>query len=496
VGILSVSYGGVNIESFISRADLMMHPEYADELLACDAKASAPEEFREDGSIYSIGDKLNLGFKRLFPNPPAPAGKNPAEAAPGFDDSHWQLLHLPASWTLAGHNHAGIFWFRKEVILPENADVTQIWTLSLGAVDKADETYVNGKLVGSTGDAKTFDYWNVPRKYQLPPATLKPGRNVIAVRAASMVSIATDGGLIGPADKMHLSDGKNFTVSLTGNWRLREVADYGTIGMTFMRSLGSGDHNTFHSIYDNAIYPLAPYAMRGAIFYQGEANAICMTHTYEELLQIMMQNWRRLWAQPQFDFIIFQLPEYGYPHAYETYSQWAKIREAQLNASIKCNADLVITTGFGDAWDIHPPRKREVAENAAEMALNRLHGKTSTICRPLAVKRQDDNVKVTFNAPVHPTLNNAEITGFAIAGKDKTVHPAKVTAIDGNTITISSPEVREPAYIWYNWSDSPDVSNQLLDAHNMPVSPFRSAIHPENHIPENAIPADNIPMLR
>ena len=149
---------------------------------------------------------------------------------------------------------------------------------------------------------------------------------MIAVRVSSMISIVNDGGLIGPAEAMKLST-EGISLPLTGVWRCREVADCGTVGMTFMRTLGAGEFNSLHMVYDNAIHPLAPYALRGAIFYQGEANGICMAHTYQSLLEAMIADWRRLWAQEQFDFTVIQLPEFG-PRNLEAFAM-GRIREAQ-----------------------------------------------------------------------------------------------------------------------------------------------------------------------
>lgn len=493
VGIVLICRGGINIESFVSRSDLLLHPYYTDELLKYDAAASAANQFTPDGKLCPSGEKLEKGFQFHFPKLPVPAGKQPAEAAVDHDDSTWQQLILPASWTLGGHNHAGIFWFRKEVFLPENADCNAEWTLGLGAVDKADETYVNGKFIGATGNARDFSNWNKPRLYQLPPGTLKPGRNVIAVRAASMISIATDGGLIGPADKMFLA-GSGHKFTLTGCWRYCEAADYGTIGMTFMRTMGAGEFDSFHMVYDNSIKPLAPYAMRGAIFYQGEANAICMAHTYQELLKLMIGNWRRIWAQPKFDFIIFQLPEYGTRHSYTTYSQWARIREAQLNAAIQSNAALTVTMGYGDTNDIHPPKKLEVSEFAAMQAIRLLDGKNTTPCHVKSAETSGNTVRITFSNSISAAEPASAITGFVIAGKDGVVYPADARITGKNTVTVSATQVKTPVCIWYNWSDHPDAANQLLDENRMPVSPFRTSTGKDTIIP-NALPANNIPMM-
>lgn len=153
-------------------------------------------------------EQIMQGIRTLFPAPLPNEGVKAGFAEPDYDDADWEVMELPDSWTLAGYRHAGVFWFRRGVELPQECRGREL-TLSLGAVDKGDITYFNGVEIGRTGDgidlAPTFQ----PRVYRIPGELVRAGRNVIAVRAASQVSIVMDGGLIGPAEQMFLKTPEN-----------------------------------------------------------------------------------------------------------------------------------------------------------------------------------------------------------------------------------------------------------------------------------------------
>ncbi|MBU0716401.1 MAG: hypothetical protein KJ964_13680 [Verrucomicrobia bacterium] len=139
-------------------------------------------------------------------------------ASESFDDSRWETMSLPGSWTSKGMRFSGVFWFRKNVDVPKNWAGKDL-TLRIGAVDKTDITYFNGEQVGSTGKGFDRSVWDLPRSYVVPGRLVKSGRNVIAVRA---YSFAYAGGMIGPVDNMFVSPADNESgkhLSLAGDWK-------------------------------------------------------------------------------------------------------------------------------------------------------------------------------------------------------------------------------------------------------------------------------------
>lgn len=139
-------------------------------------------------------------------------------ASVSFDDSGWETMPLPGSWTSRGLKFSGVFWFRRRFDIPA-AWAGEDLTLSIGAADKTDITYFNGRPVGATGKGMDFAVWRVHRSYIIPGRIVQAGQNVIAVR---VYSFAYDGGLIGPADQMYVSladdrDGRR--IPLAGDWK-------------------------------------------------------------------------------------------------------------------------------------------------------------------------------------------------------------------------------------------------------------------------------------
>ena len=471
VGLIAASIGGVNMESWLSRKSLLKIPEYADEIRRYEEIVSSRDtEFEE--KMQTLGDKLKRKLKDLFPENPHDYGEDEGFFAENFDDSSWDSMQTPDNWTQAGHNHAGIFWFRKEIHLPENAE-NHTYSLHCGAIDKANKTYINGTLVGATGDMIDMKTWNTLRVYDVPQGILKSGRNMIAIQASSLVSVAGDGGLIGPAEEMYLcSEDNSIHIALDGEWKIKETFNAGIEGMTCMRSLGPGSPNSFHIVYDNMIYPLAGIAISGVIWYQGESNAICMAHTYQKLLTAMINDWRDVFENQDLHFYIIQLPEFNTPHYFAPHSQWAKLREAQFLAAMETNSSCIVSLGFGCPNEIHPPNKKPIAEMIADIEHKRLNNLPLPRMPFLNNIRQENNALIlTFDGEeIAPDPN-----GFTIAGKDMKPFKAEAKLRSPHQLIISAAEVDEPVAVWYAWADAP-TAHSLKSVNGTPVSPFRATI--------------------
>ena len=480
VGIVEASLGGINLESWVSRETLLAHPAYRKELLEYERSVSLQGTDRE-GKLPGANEKIMSGLKKLFPVPPDDGKEKSGWANAGFCDQDWETMLLPDSWTEAGHNHAGIFWFRRTVEIPDGWRGHAL-ELRLGAVDKADRTYFDGRLIGKTGESLVFDFWMTPRVYTIPAdLTEGPGPHTIAVQASSMASICTDGGLLGPASEMVLvcpdrPGTEPDRISLAGPWRYRETYDAGTVGMTFMRTLGPGFAGSLHMLYDNMILPLSGIPMRGVLWYQGEANAICMAKEYETLLGAMLEEWRRTLGCPELEFYIIQLPDYHNPHYFAPFNQWTLIREAQNNTALHDPlADCIVTLGLGDVVELHPRNKKAVGEAAARFALARLNGHPLQPPSLQRLTRRDQTLELAFmGSPLPPA--GTEIHGFAVAGDDGTAFAARAEVVSSSVVEVSAPEVPAPTRVWYAWAGNP-VKFDFRSADGLPVSPFRASLN-------------------
>ena len=475
VGIIGAYLGGAAAETFISREALLQIPGFAGDTARLDTLMYQPSHYLDLPSDRLLPDGnqvLFAGMDELFPLEYIPVASGASEYhRADFDDSTWQNITLPDSWTVAGFNHAGIFWFRKEIDIPAELAGRDI-VLGIGAADKADETYFNGVKVGATGCYRRFDHFMTPRYYTIPGELVKAGRNVIAVRVSSSASIATDGGLIGPEAAMKITCGE-CSISLAGNWKIKMEQNLGTAGVSFMQMLGPGAPQSLHILYDNMIHPLIPYAMRGAVWYQGEADALCYSQRYEELLNTLIADWRTRWGQQEFDFIIIQLPGYQPIRDYQHFSTWAVIREAQRRAAVASGSSLIVTLRDGDVDDIHPRNKRPVGERAAEAAMHNWENESpQQSAMPLACRNEVNTFIVVFDREI---ACDGEIRTLMLAGSDGVYHPATARIVNGRELHIYSVSVAHPRMARYAWSNHPATAN-ITDISGNLISPFEIKI--------------------
>lgn len=465
VGLVDTSVGGAAAETFVSRSSLLTVPELREELLEYDKFASCKAEAR----LLNPPPKLLKNVRKLFPEVPHDIGLDLHYESTALNDREWECMTLPDNWTQAGHNHAGIFWFRKTIEIDECMP-DEKWELHLGAVDKADITFINGKKVGAMCSAVRFE-WNLQRVYNVPKGLLHRGRNLLAVQASNMMSTLEDGGLIGPEEEMYLlRKATGEKIPLYGEWRYKETYDAGTIGMTFMRTLGAGATESMHILYDNMIVPLAGIPFAAVLFYQGEANAICCASFYATLLSLMIDDWRHILENRELPFVIFQLPEIGRACPYGAYSQWALLREAQAQVCSRTeNTKCVVTLGTSDGREIHPVNKLPLAESAFAM----LHrNQTAPELKEIAFSGK--YVTILFDG--EPLDVNTPPEGFVLAASD-TAKPvlAKAEYLSEHSIRVSAKGIAKPSAIWYAWSDNPSTAS-LRGKNGLRVSPFRKML--------------------
>jgi sialate O-acetylesterase len=226
-------------------------------------------------------------------------------------------------------------------------------------------------------------------------------------------------------------------------------------------------------LYEGMISPLTEYRIRGAIWYQGESNTE-RAYQYRFLLPALIRGWRAAWREPEFSFLIVQLPNQGHTEEFAD-SWWAELREAQL-LTVKGmpNAGLAVTIDVGEAGNLHPPRKKEIGERLAGWALGTTYGKKIVFSGPLydGIRVEGKQIRVHFKYGENGLKAQGKtLRGFTIAGSDKKFHRA-TASIDGQTVLVSSPEVQAPIAVRYAWGDSPECS--LFNDAGLPASPFRS----------------------
>jgi sialate O-acetylesterase len=227
-------------------------------------------------------------------------------------------------------------------------------------------------------------------------------------------------------------------------------------------------------LYNAMIAPLAPYAVQGAIWYQGESNA-GRAHDYQTLLPAMIKNWRDTFGGREFPFLIVQIAPYDPQKTKAADSVWAEIREAQRAVANKVpKTALIVTTDVGDEVDIHPRRKEPVGARLALAARGVAYGDKHEYSGPKyeSVKVDGNKLRLSFSHTGGGLVaKDGPLAGFTVAGEDKKFHEAKAQ-IDGETIVVWSDEVPKPVAARYGWLPNPIVN--LWNEAGLPASPFRT----------------------
>jgi sialate O-acetylesterase len=466
VGLIANAWGGTRVQAWMSRDALMREPAGVDDVRSYEAFA-----FHVPGP----GDKPTFADweQKMRTLDTGNAGLAQGWAAPDCDETGWLTEAMPSRWQDLGHASNGVWWFRRTVTVPAGWRGRDL-ELSLGAVDKHDDTYVGGERVGGLSWEDGHSTWNTPRIYRVPARLVgADGRLVIAVRARSHVY---HGGLIGPAAslKVHPVDDRADTLPLAGAWRSRQEQDWGIIAIPETQ-LQPGDPNAPYTLFDSRLAPLIPYAIRGAIWYQGESNTP-EPEVYRTLLPAMIRDWRRAWGQGDFPFLQVQLANFMDAAEKPVRSQWAELRDAQLATLAVPATGMAVAIDVGEAKDIHPTDKRSVGKRLARWALAEHYGCGGVPSGPLfagMVVEAQGRVRCRFrHAGGLRTRDGKAPSHVCIAGRDRLFVWAEAR-IEGETLVAWHPQVPQPAAVRYAWADNPEGCN-LVNAEDLPASPFRS----------------------
>jgi len=250
-------------------------------------------------------------------------------------------------------------------------------------------------------------------------------------------------------------------------WTSRQVLE---ANPTLKPMAGHGESSV---LYNAMIAPLVPYAIRGAIWYQGEAN-LSRAHQYRTLFPAMIANWRADWGQGDFPFGFVQLAPYRYNG--QNPADYAELCEAQL-MTLKSvpNTGMAVTTDIGNVRDIHPKNKQDVGRRLALWALAKVYGRDIVYSGPIykSMAIDGDKIRLQFDHVGGGLIarDGKPLSDFTIAGADKKFVPA-VATIDGDTVVVHSDQIAQPVAVRYAWRD--DVVPNLINKEELPASSFRT----------------------
>ncbi len=269
---------------------------------------------------------------------------------------------------------------------------------------------------------------------------------------------------------MHLDMDGQAALSLAGDWVYK-------IGPALASLPPAPQHIDANQNYPSVLFngmiaPVAPFAIKGAIWYQGESNS-GRAAQYQKLLPAMIADWRAHWGEGNFPFYIVQLANWV-PGGLA----WPELQEAQaLTAQNVPNSGMSVTNDIGNETDIHPKNKQEVGRRLALVALAKTYGKSVEYSGPMlkSVRRDGDKLRLTFSHANGGLVakGSANVTGFEVAGVDgKFV--AATASMDGDAVIVTSPDVATPTALRYAWAANPNAN--LYNKANLPASPFRAEV--------------------
>ena len=453
IGLINSTWGGTDIESWISHTGFEKEPYYNWLIQA------APEKSTEE--LTAIKDKQLQDYLVAMQLNDIDTATLTQWPATDFDDSKWHDMKVPGLWESQqpGPKFDGVIWLRKEIVIDE-ADAGKPAVLKLAMIDDNDVTYVNGIQVGAVNG------YNIPRVYNINSGVLKKGKNVIAVRVEDT---GGGGGIYGEATDCSLTlDGKSF--SLSGQWKYRMES------VLMNKGVGPNDYPSV--LYNGMVHSIEKLAIKGVIWYQGENNAGRAVE-YRKAMPLLINDWRKRWQQPAMPFYFVQLASYNSANGNSNQgSAWAELREAQSMAASLPNAGMAVTIDVGDPANIHPRNKQDVGKRLAALALQKTYGINTIASGPVykGMQVQGSRIVVQFintgkGLTPKPALKS-ELGGFEIAGADQHFYAAKAI-ISGGTVIVSAGEVTTPVAVRYAWADDASKAN-LFNAAGFPAAPFRT----------------------
>ncbi|MDQ8205531.1 sialate O-acetylesterase [Pelagicoccus sp. SDUM812003] len=382
---------------------------------------------------------------------------------PAYEPLNWKTINVPGYWEHQGiRDLDGVVWYRKEIEIPDAMLGTDV-TLKLGRIRNADDVYVNGQRVGGWG----YEY--PQRRYTIPADLLQPGKNLFVVRVANQWG---NGGFI--PDKPYQLEANGEIVDLKGAWSYKVGEVYRPNPYQYKQGINAQSQPS--SLYNAMIAPFTSYGIRGILWYQGESNA-GNPDAYAKYLPNLIDDWRRHFGSKQIDFYIAQLPKFMDVDYLPADSNWAKMREVQLQTARNTpGVGIGINIDLGEWNDIHPGKKWEVGERLALQAMTISYDQDLVASGPIftSQKIEGDQIVLSFeNVDGGLVSTNGEpLAHFAIAGPDKNFVWGEAKIV-GDTVVVSSDEIPNPKYVRYAWADNPDFAN-LGNEKGMPAAPFRT----------------------
>lgn len=452
MGLISASWNGSRIQSWISEATMRKGPGHDQVLDTLDLYAKDQAAgLAQWGMLWERQWRKDHDASIEPPWQPDAAGQ-------------WTQAHSSLRWLVPElADYVGQAWYRSTIEL-DASQAAQAATLDLGQVDELDLTWINGHVIGSTFGT------DLTRRYPVPAGVLHAGRNALVL---NVLNTYRQGGLAGPplSRALVLSDGTR--LALDAHWQYTKLANDQEMAPAapWMSSWGTS------TLYNGMIAPLAGYGLRGILWYQGESNTF-EAPAYGELLGQYRNDVRESFGA-DLSLLMVQLASFGRPPTSPEASAWAQLREAQrVLVAADPQAALAVAIDIGERNDLHPANKQELGRRLARAAGHLIYGQNLSASGPTPLRAWRDNnrVLVEFDG-----LNGSLVAyggamplGFELCGKDQSSCRYATASIQGRLAVIQAEGLDEATRVGYGWADNP-VTN-LYDESGLPAVPFELPI--------------------
>ncbi len=447
VGLISDNLGGTAVEEWMSKEAVHAFPQFDPYYNLYLAPGKSFQQINE------AFDKSKANWYAKYYNNNDP-GVQQQWYKNNTDTSGWKPVMLPSYWENVGlPGYDGSVWFKKIFSLPEDYKHTG-YHIILGEIDDANIVWVNGVKVGE-------HYGNLNlNEYDVPDSILQSANNVITVRVF---------------DKGNKGGMYNFYWynTFSGRWLYKPGMKINPSDIAMPLSVNTDTYGSPSILYNANIAPLTPLAIKGVIWYQGEANA-GRAEEYRQLFPAMIQDWRKQFHQSNLPFFFVQLANWRAEDSLPAASDWAELREAQTFALSLPNTGIASAIDIGEAGDIHPKNKMEVGRRLALAVLKTVYAQDTAHLHPMYKSSSvvQDSIVVQVTDTVISNNKYGYCKGFSIAGKDSVFHWAQAY-VRNNEIVIYSRNVSQPVAVRYAWANNPGELN-LYNREGLPLLPFRT----------------------